>query len=185
MLKLYRTYWWSFLIRGILATLFGFAAFFLPGLTLRALAILLAAFLIMDGVFSLLISIRGRSLDSRWWLLLLEGLAGIVIGIVTVIWPGLTILAIMYILGAWALITGILEIMAAIRLRDEIEGEWLLGLSGVLSILFSLILFFAPGVGAIALIWLIGAYAVFFGVSMIFLGFKLRGHNLYLNKIEV
>lgn len=174
MLKLYGTYWWSFFFRGLLAIIFGLIAVFMPVLTMGAIAILVAAFLFMDGVFALYAALRGRLLATRWWLLLLEGVAGVAIGTITVFWPGLTLLAIVYFIGAWALVTGVLEIAAAIRLRHEMEGEWLLGLGGLLSILFGLILFFSPGVGALALIWLIGIYALFYGVSLIVLGIRLR-----------
>lgn len=177
MLKLYGTYWWSFLFRGILAAVFGLVAIFLPGVTLGAIAILVGAFFFMDGVFSLFTALQGRAMNSRWTLLLLEGIAGIAVATLTVFWPGMTLLAMVYFIGAWALLTGILEIAAAIRLRHDIQGEWLLGLTGLLSILFSLILFFSPGVGAIALVWLVGTYAIIFGVSLIFLGLKLRLHR--------
>ena len=185
MLKLYGRYWWSFLLRGILAAVFGLVAIFLPGVTLGAIAILVAAFLFMDGVFSLFAALQGKSFEGRWWLLLLEGIAGVAIATLTIFWPGLTLLAIVYLIGAWALFTGTLEIAAAIRLRHEIEGEWLLGLGGVLSILFGLILFFSPGVGAIALVWLIGAYALIFGISLIFLGLKLRLHHGFRHEPNV
>lgn len=181
MLRMYGKYWWSFLIRGVLATLFGVVAIVVPGITLGALAILLAAFLIADGVFSFVASFRGRQLGQKWGLLLAEGIAGIALGLLTVVWPGLTVLAMVLIIGFWALITGILEVLAAIKLRDEIEGEWLLGLGGVLSIVFGFLLFVNPGIGAVAITWMIGVYATLFGISLIFLGIRLRSHNVVLN----
>lgn len=178
---MYGKYWWSFLIRGVLATLFGLIAIVVPGITLGALAILLAVFLIADGVFSFIASFKGRDLSPRWGFLLVEGVVGIGLGMLTFIWPGLTVLAIVLIIGFWAMVTGILEVLAAIKLRDEIEGEWLLGLGGVLSIIFSLLLFVNPGVGAVAIIWLVGVYAILFGISLIFLGIRLRKHNVVIN----
>ncbi len=185
MLNFYRTYWWSFLFRGILAAIFGVIAIFLPVPTLGAIAILVAAFLFMDGAFSLFAALKGRALEPRWWLLMLQGVAGVAIGTVTIFWPGLTLLVIVYFIGAWALATGVLEIFAAVRLRHEIKGEWLLALGGILSILFGLILFFNPGVGAIALIWLLGAYALIFGFSLIFLGIRLKRKNRLQHQSEL
>lgn len=178
MIRLYGKYWWSFFVRGVVAILLGLAAIFMPGITLELLAVLLAAFFLADGVFSLAASVGGKKLDSRWWLLLLEGLAGIIIGIITIVWPALTVVVLVLFVGFWALVTGILEIAAAIKLRHEIRGEWLLALSGIISILFSLILFVNPGAGAVALVWIIGAYAFFFGISLVLLGLKLRKHQI-------
>jgi uncharacterized membrane protein HdeD (DUF308 family) len=178
---MYGKYWWTFLVRGVLASLFGFAAIVLPNITLEALALFLAIFLIADGILSAAASIQGRKLGSRWGFLMFEGIAGIAIGIMTFFWPGLTVLAIILIIAFWAMITGVFEVLAAIKLRDEIEGEWLLGLGGVLSILFSVVLFVNPGLGAVAIIWLIGIYALIFGVSLIFLGMRLRKHNIVVD----
>jgi len=178
---MYGKYWWSFLIRGVLATLFGIIAIVVPGLTLEALTLLLAAFLVADGILSFIASFRGRHLGPRWGFLLFEGLVGVALGLFTFVWPGATVLAIVLIIGFWALITGIFEILAAVKLRAEIEGEWLLGLGGILSILFSIILFTNPGVGAVALVWIIGVYAVLFGISMIFLGIRLRKRQVVIN----
>jgi uncharacterized membrane protein HdeD (DUF308 family) len=181
MFLIYGKYWWSFLIRGLLAVLFGLAAIFLPAITLEILAILLGFFLVTDGLISFIISIkgRGRGLNSR--ILLIEGLVGIAVGIFTFIWPELTVLAVVLIVGFWAMVTGVLEIIAAVILRDEIQGEWLLALSGVISILFSVILFVNPGISAVAIILMIGIYAVLFGMAMIFLGLRLRKHKVIIN----
>jgi uncharacterized membrane protein HdeD (DUF308 family) len=184
MLKFYGRYWWSFFLRGILAILFGLAAIFLPGVTLELLALLLAAFLVADGIFSLMVSFRGRHEVRQWWLLLLEGLAGIIIGLMAFAWPGLTVLAVILIVGVWAVVTGILEIAAAVKLRHEIRDEWLLGLGGAVSILFGIILLVSPGAGAVVLALLIGAYALIFGISMIFLGLKLRRYRTSTVSIE-
>jgi uncharacterized membrane protein HdeD (DUF308 family) len=181
MFLIYGRYWWSFLLRGALATLFGLIAIFLPGITLEVMTIFLGAFLVVDGLVSFYVSLKGRGRGLNWGVLLLEGLLGIAVGVFTLIWPGITVLAIVLLVAFWAMVTGVLEIIAAVSLRNEIEGEWLLGLSGILSILFSVILFVNPGIGAVTLIWLIGIYAIVFGVAMIFLGLRLRKHNVIIN----
>jgi uncharacterized membrane protein HdeD (DUF308 family) len=178
---MYGKYWWAFVVRGVFALLFGIVAIVMPGITLEVMAILLAAFLVVDGVFSFAASVQGRKMGVQWGYLLVEGVAGIFIGLFTFVWPGITVMAIILIIGIWAMLTGIIEVLAAVKLRDEIEGEWLLGLGGVLSILFSLVLLVNPGIGAVAIIWMIGVYAVLFGTSLIFLGMRLRKHNLVID----
>jgi uncharacterized membrane protein HdeD (DUF308 family) len=166
-------HWWAFAVRGVAAIIFGILAFIWPGVTLAVLVLLWGAYALVDGVFALIGAFRTGQGDR--WLLIIEGVAGILAGILTFIWPGLTALVLVYIIAAWALVTGVLEIIAAIRLRRVIQNEWLLILSGIVSVLFGLALVIAPGTGALALIWLIAAYAVVFGVLLIILAFRLRG----------
>jgi uncharacterized membrane protein HdeD (DUF308 family) len=168
--------WWTLVLRGLLAVLFGIAAFAWPGITLAALVLLYGAYAFVDGCFALAAALVGRTDTDGvpWWALLLEGVAGIAVGVMTVFWPGITALALLYLIAAWAVVTGVFEIAAAIRLRREIRGEWLLALSGILSVLFGLILVVNPGAGALAVVWLIGAYAITFGVLLMVLGFRLR-----------
>jgi uncharacterized membrane protein HdeD (DUF308 family) len=166
--------WWALALRGLLAVLFGLAAFFLPGITLTALILLFGAFALVDGVFAIVAAVRAEEHGARWWLLLAEGVFGVLIGILTFIWPGLTALVLLYFVAAWAIVTGVFEIAGAIRLRQEIEGEWALILGGVLSVIFGVLLAVLPGVGILALVWLIGAYAVVFGVLLIILAFRVR-----------
>ncbi len=168
-------YWWTFLLRGMIAVLFGIAAMVLPGITLGVLVLFLGAFLVADGLVTLFSLFYGRQQRaSHWFLMLLEGLAGMFIGVGIFIWPAASILVIILLVGMWAVITGILEIAAAINLRAYIEHEFLLGLSGLLSILFGVILFIYPQLGGVAMVWAIGIYALLFGILLIFLGFKLR-----------
>lgn len=168
-------YWWTFLLRGIIAVLFGIAAMILPGITLGVLVLFLGAFLVADGVVTLFSLFYGRQHRARhWFLMLLEGLAGMLVGVGIFIWPAASTLVIILLVGVWAVITGILEIAAAINLRAFIEHEFLLGLSGLLSILFGVILFIYPQIGGVTMVWVIGIYALLFGVLLIFLGFKLR-----------
>ena len=166
-------HWWVFALRGAAAIVFGILAFIWPGVTLAFLILLWGAYALIDGVLGLVASFRTGQ-DHRW-ALLIEGIVGIAAGIITFAWPGLTALVLLYIIAAWSLVTGILEIVGAIRLRKVIENEWWMAISGALSILFGIILFVAPGAGALALVWLIAAYAIVFGVILLALAFRLRG----------
>jgi len=166
-------HWWAFALRGVAAILFGILAFAWPGVTLAVLVLLWGAYALVDGTLSLVGAFRTGQ-DHRWWLII-EGIVGIAAGVATFVWPGLTALVLVYIIALWALMTGVLEIGAAIRLRRVIENEWWMGLGGIASVVFGVILFAAPGAGALALIWLIAAYALIFGVLEIALAFRLRG----------
>jgi uncharacterized membrane protein HdeD (DUF308 family) len=168
--------WWALALRGLFAILFGVAAFAWPSLTLAALVILFGAYALVDGVFALIAAVRAAEAHERWWLFVLEGLAGIIVGIITFVWPGITALVLLYLIAWWALVTGVLEIAAAVRLRRVIRREWTLVLGGLASVVFGLLLLYRPGAGALAVIWLIGIYALVFGVLFLMLGFRLRGH---------
>jgi len=167
--------WWLMVLRGVFAVLFGLLAFFWPGITLLTLVLLWGAYALLDGIFALVAAVKKTDPRTPTWALVLEGIAGIVAAVLAVVWPDITALVLVYLIAAWAIVTGVLEIVAAIRLRREIPGEWLLGLSGVLSLLFGLYVAVFPGAGALAIVWIIGAYAIFFGILLIALGFRLRG----------
>ena len=175
MVRTLAQYWWVILLRGIFALLFGVGAFIWPGPTVAALILLFGAYALIDGIFAVIAGIQQYGERDRWWAVVLEGIAGIALGVLTFLWPGVTGLVLLYFIAAWALLTGIFEIAAAIRLRKEIEGEWMLILAGAASVLFGLLLIVQPGSGALAVIWLIGAYAVVFGILYIILAFRLRG----------
>jgi uncharacterized membrane protein HdeD (DUF308 family) len=167
--------WWVLALRGLAAIVFGVLAFVLPGITLWALVILFGAYMLVDGIFAIVTAVRVAGREARWWLLLIEGILGVLAGLVAAFWPGLTALALLYVVAAWAIVTGILEIVGAIRLRQEIEGEWVLGLSGALQVLFGVLLVVIPApAGLLSLVWLIGAYALAFGVLLLVLAFRVR-----------
>jgi uncharacterized membrane protein HdeD (DUF308 family) len=166
--------WWAIAIRGVAAILFGLLAFLWPGLTLAALVLLFGAYALVDGIFSIVAAVGGRTGDAPWWALLLEGILGVAAGLVTFFMPGLTAVTLVYVIAAWAIVTGVLEIVAAVRLREQITGEWWLVLSGVLSIVFGGLVMLAPAAGALAITLWIGAYALVFGALLLALAFRLR-----------
>lgn len=167
--------WWALALRGLAAVLFGLAALFWPGPTLFVLIIFFGAYALVDGILAIVAGIRGTG--GRRWLLLAEGALGVLAGLITFFSPGITALVLIYVIAFWAISTGILEVITAISLRREIENEWLMGLSGVLSVIFGVILVVLPGIGLLSLMWLVGIYALVFGVALIVLGFRLRGHR--------
>jgi uncharacterized membrane protein HdeD (DUF308 family) len=166
--------WWRLLLRGLAAIAFGILAWCRPGITLATLVLLFGFYSLADGILAAWTAFAGRKDHDGWWVLLLGGLVGIGIGIMTFTNPGLTTLALLFYIAIWAITKGVLEIVAAIRLRKEIEGEWLLIVGGLASVLFGMILMARPGEGALTIIWLIAAYAVFFGIVMVALAFKAR-----------
>jgi uncharacterized membrane protein HdeD (DUF308 family) len=166
--------WWALALRGVAAVLFGILVFVWPGISLVVLVALFGAYTFVDGIFALAATARASAEGRPAWPLLVEGLAGIATGLVAVIWPGITTLVLLYVIAAWAVITGVFEILAAVRLRAEIDNEWLLGLGGLASVVFGAFLFVSPGAGILAVLWLIGGYAIFFGMVLVALAFRLR-----------
>jgi uncharacterized membrane protein HdeD (DUF308 family) len=167
--------WWLVLLRGIAAIVFGVLAFVWPGLTLLTLILFYGAYVLVDGVLSIIAAVTGGAPAPRWWLAIV-GLLGIGAGILTFLWPGITGLVLLFFIAGWAIAVGIFQIIGAIRLRKEIENEWLLILSGVVSVLFGIGILLVPGAGALALVWVIGFYAIVEGVLYIALAFRLRKH---------
>jgi len=166
--------WWVVLLRGLAAIGFGIITFIAPAISLAAVVLLWGAYAFADGVLALVSAIRRRGESDRWWLFLVEGLVGIAAGGLTLIWPGITAIALLYLIAAWALVTGVLEVAAAIRLRKVIAHEWLLALSGIASLGFGILLALFPGAGALAVVLWIGAYAFVFGALLVALAFRLR-----------
>ena len=167
--------WWLFALRGLFAVIFGVLALIWPGLTLQALVLLFGAYALVDGIFAVTAGIVSIGSFKQWWAVLLEGVVGILVGFLTFFSPNITGLVFLYFIAAWAIVTGVFEIVAAIQLRSVISGEWRMVLSGILSILFGVLLFVFPGAGAVSLVWLIGFYAIVFGITLIVLAFRLRG----------
>jgi uncharacterized membrane protein HdeD (DUF308 family) len=167
--------WWLVLLRGIAAVIFGILTFVWPGITLVTLVLLYGAFAFVDGVFALWAGIAGGAPAPRWWLILI-GLLGIGVGIITAVLPGMTALVLLYFIAFWAIVMGVMEIIGAIRLRKEIDNEWMLVASGIVSVLFGIILIVAPGAGALGVLFVIGVYAVIYGATLIGLAFRLRKH---------
>jgi uncharacterized membrane protein HdeD (DUF308 family) len=174
MSSLSSTNWWLLVLRGVLAVIFGIMAFIWPGLSLAVLILLFGAYVFVDGIFAVGAALTRVGRQPRWWAMLLEGILGIIAGIVTFFWPGITALALLTIIGVWAIIGGVFEIAAAIQLRQQIDNEWMLVLSGALSILFGLFVLIFPGAGALSLIWLIASYALVFGILLIAVGIRMR-----------
>ena len=169
--------WWALALRGVAAVLFGLIAFLMPGVTLAALVLLFGAYSLVDGVFSIIAGIRAAERHERWWPFALEGLLSIVVGVIAFLMPAAAAFALLFVIAAWAIITGVLRISAAIRLRKEIRGEWMLILNGALSVILGILLFVIPGAGLVTLIWWLGAYAVIWGITLITLAFRLRAHR--------
>ena len=166
--------WWAVLIRGLVAIAFGVLAFTWPGVTLATLVLLFGFYALLDGAFSLISAIGGRRRREDRWLLTLEGVIGIWAGLVTLRAPVVTAVVLVFLMSMWAMATGFLRIVAAVRLRKEISGEVWLVLSGLASVLFALMLMLRPMVGALALVWIIAGYALIMGVFLIMLGIELR-----------
>lgn len=167
--------WWLILLRGVAAILFGFLAFAWPGATIVTLVAFFGAYVLIDGILALVAAFRGGTGVSRGWLIF-TGVLGIAAAIGTVFYPGLTALALVLFIGSWSVVRGVFEIIGAIQLRKEIRGEWLLILSGIMSILFGTIVWLMPGPGALAIVWLIGANSIAFGVVLTALAFRVRRH---------
>jgi len=173
--------WWVMLLRGLIAIGFGVLTLVQPTISLAALVLVFGIYVMADGILEVWHGIAGRREYEDWWILLLGGLAGIGIGILTLVAPGVTTLVLMLYIAVWAVVRGILEIVMAIRLRREIAGEGWVILGGILSVAFGVLLMAQPGASAITLVWVIGVYAVIFGLIMVFLSFRARSFGKALS----
>lgn len=169
--------WWLLLLRGVAAIVFGVLAFIWPGVTLAVLVLFYGAFALVDGAFALAAAIMGKGgMGPRWWLAIV-GLLGIGAGVLTFLWPGITALVLLVFIAAWSIMSGIFQIIGAIQLRREIDNEWLLVVAGLMSVVFGILLLAWPATGLLALVWLIGTYAVLYGALLVGLALRLRKHR--------
>ncbi len=167
-------FWWTLVVRGAIAILFGIVAWVWPELTVTTLTILFGAWLFVDGIFEIISAFANRDRVNSVWPLVLSGVINIIVGLIVLFWPGLGAIALMYMIAIWAILTGLLAIVAAIELRKRIENEWAIGLTGVLSIIFGVLVMIFPGDGAVALVWVIGIWAIVIGIGLIAAGFRLK-----------
>jgi uncharacterized membrane protein HdeD (DUF308 family) len=168
--------WWAFAVRGVLGIIFGLIALLLPGVTMLSLVLVFAAYAFVDGVFAIIAAAKAARQHQRWGLLVLEGLVNIATAAIALLWPGITVVAFVFLVGTWAIITGGLMLSAALRL-DIDYGRWWLAIGGIASVIYGALLIFAPLVGALVLTWWLGAYAIVFGVALIALAFKMRARR--------
>lgn len=176
--NLFGVHWWALALRGVVAILFGIVAVATPGLTLAIIVLLFGVYALIDGIVAIVTAIRAAHGHRRWGAFLVEGIVGIVAGLVALFVPVVALAFLIYLVGAWAIITGVLEITAAMRLRQHVPGEWLLILTGIVSIIFGIAVFAAPVVGVVAIALWLGIYALMFGILLLTLAFRLRAiHN--------
>jgi uncharacterized membrane protein HdeD (DUF308 family) len=168
-------YWWVMLLRGIAAILFGFLALVEPRITLAALVLLFGAYALVDGIGAIILGIKDYGDQERWWATLIGGIVGVAAGLMTFAVPGITAVTLLVLIASWAIVRGVFDMVAAIRLRHVIEGEWLLALVGVFSVAFGVLMMLFPGVGALAVVWWIAVFAIAHGVALIALSFRVRG----------
>jgi uncharacterized membrane protein HdeD (DUF308 family) len=175
MLTLLSKHWWVFLVRGLAAILFGVLALARPGMALATLVIFFGAWALVSGLFAIFGAFAARKANRDWWVLLLQGLLGVAVGLLTFWAPGITAIALLWYIAFWAIFTGIIEIVTALRLRKEIRGEGWIMLAGTASVVFGVLLLVYPGAGALAVLTLIAAYAIVFGVILVIASLKLKG----------
>jgi uncharacterized membrane protein HdeD (DUF308 family) len=174
MLTFLSRYWWALVVRGVLAILLGIFTFVWPFQTIAALVLAFGAVAMADGIFAVVTAFAGRKLTGDWWVLLLQGLLGIGVGALTLFNPAITGVALLIYIAAWAMGLGVLQVVAAVKLRHEITGEWWLALGGVLAVAFGVLLMVSPAQGALAVLWMIGGFALAWGVALMVGGFDVR-----------
>jgi uncharacterized membrane protein HdeD (DUF308 family) len=167
--------WWAIAVRGVIGVIFGIAAFVWPLHTMAFLVALFGAYMLIDGVFAAVAAVNAAKAHERWLPLLVEGVLGVIMGLVTLFLPGVAIVALVYVIAAWAILSGAMSIYGAIRLRNTVSGEWIMLLSGAVSLIWGVMLAIMPGAGAIAFLWFVGSYSIIFGILLIALALKLRG----------
>lgn len=166
--------WWALVLRGVVAILLGCLAFALPGITLAVLVLMFGAYALVDGIFNIIAAVRAAENREHWGWLLFAGFTGIAAAAVTAFWPGITLLALVFVIGAWAIVTGAMELASAIRLRREVRGEWLLALSGIAAVIFGTLVILMPAAGALVLALWLAAFLLVIGVLLVTLGVRLH-----------
>ena len=166
--------WWALMLRGVIAIIFGVLTWRQPEMSVALLILFFGAYILADGVLGVYSAVAGRQQHEYWWVLLIWALISVGVGILTLLAPGVTALILLLYIALWAIATGVLQIVAGIRLRKEIKGEWLLILGGFASVVFGVFLMAQPAVGALAMAWLIATYAVLFGFVLVFLAVRVR-----------
>jgi uncharacterized membrane protein HdeD (DUF308 family) len=168
--------WWLVMLRGVLAVIFGTIALIVPVATMLALLLIFAAYMLADGVLAIVSAVRNARKGERWGFMIFQGVLGIAVAAVTVVWPGITLIAYVLLVAAWALVSGTLMIAGAPRLNEE-YGRWWLVIGGILAIVWGVLLIIAPLIGALVMTWWLGIWAIIFGVTLIAVGFRLRSHQ--------
>jgi len=168
--------WWAIALRGVFAILFGIIALLLPGAAIAGLLIVFAVYMLVDGVFAIVAGVRAAAHHERWGMLILEGVADLIAGAIAIVWPVLTVLAVVMLMGAWAIVTGALLFAAGLRLHIA-HGRWLMLLGGAISVVWGVLLLLWPLVGALVLTWWMAGYALFFGGALLALAFRLRSRH--------
>ena len=181
MIRAISKYWWVFTLRGLIAIAFGLAALLWPALTLDVMVLLFGLFALFEGGLAIVTSF-GKGDEKGGWTLLFEGVAGLLVCVIvllgaslgSILWPRVAAVMLVYYIAGWAILSGLFKIITAIQIRREVKGEWMLGLSGCVSILFGLILILNPGAGVVAVAWLIGIFAIFIGILLFLLGLRIQ-----------
>ena len=171
---LVRRNWWIMALRGLFAVIFGLIALVAPGIALLAFIYVFAAYALIDGGIAIITAIQERELLDRWGWVLFEGILSILAWIIAFANPSLTAVVLLYIIAAWAIVTGIMEIVTAFVIREFVSREWVLALAGIASVAFGIILFIYPGAGILSILWLVGIYGIVFGLLFIVRAFQLR-----------
>lgn len=167
--------WWSLVIRGVLAIVFGIVAFIYTGQTLLSLVLVFGVFAVLSGIASLVAAVRAGEVHQRWGWLAVSGLLSIAAGVMTFVWPGITALAFVLLVAAWAIFTGVMEITFALALPETLAHPWLMGFSGLLSVVLGIVLAVWPRAGAVSLTWLVGIYAIAYGATLLYYAYRTRG----------
>lgn len=177
MIERFSAHWWVFALRGVAAILFGLIAVFSPEITIYVLVLIFGAYALVDGIFAIVASLRGSHSDQRWWILLMEGIASLIVGIVSFLNPNITAFVFAYLLAAWAILTGVFAIVSAVQMRAHLPDEWLWIVSGAISIAFGIAIAVLPAAGIIVWSYMIGIYAFIAGLALLGFAIRLRGHH--------